>query len=108
MHYEAGLHSPGGELDGAFVGVAGQRSFRKAAAELGVKPSAIRQAVCAFEARIGAALSLYPDDAQCRPDRSRRAIHLRARPAFGEPADRIMLPSDLNRPRAAIRICLRP
>jgi DNA-binding transcriptional LysR family regulator len=43
---------------GAFLGVAGQCSFRRAAAELGVKPSTIRQAVRAFEVRIGAALSI--------------------------------------------------
>jgi DNA-binding transcriptional LysR family regulator len=47
-----------GALDGveAFLGVARHRSFRKAADELGVTPSAISQAVRALEARIGAAL----------------------------------------------------
>ena len=47
-----------GALDGveAFLCVAQHRSFRRAAAELGVTPSAISQAVRALEARIGAAL----------------------------------------------------
>ncbi len=47
-----------GALDGveAFLGVARRRSFRKAAADLGVTPSAISQAIRALEGRIGAAL----------------------------------------------------
>src|SRR6201988_2662600 len=47
-----------GALDGveAFLSVAHHRSFRKAAAELAVTPSAISQAVRALEKRVGAAL----------------------------------------------------
>ena len=47
-----------GALDGveAFLRVSQHRSFRRAAAELGVTPSAISQAVRALEARVGAAL----------------------------------------------------
>src|SRR5258707_1318951 len=47
-----------GALDGleAFLSVAQHRSFRRAAAELGVTPSAMSQAVRALEARVGAAL----------------------------------------------------
>src|SRR5438445_13008862 len=47
-----------GALDGveAFLSVAQHRSFRRAAAELGVTPSAMSQAVRALEARIGAVL----------------------------------------------------
>lgn len=47
-----------GALDGveAFLSVAQHRSFRRAAAELGVTPSAISQAIRGLEARIGAAL----------------------------------------------------
>jgi DNA-binding transcriptional LysR family regulator len=47
-----------GALDGveAFLSVAQHRNFRKAAAELGVTPSAISQVVRALGARIGAAL----------------------------------------------------
>jgi regulatory helix-turn-helix LysR family protein len=63
-----------GALDGveAFLSVAQHRSFRRAAADLGVTPSAISQAIRAIEARIGAALSPY--NTQRRPDRSRRTI----------------------------------
>ncbi|MHB1057837.1 MAG: LysR family transcriptional regulator [Rhodanobacter sp.] len=45
-------------MDGveAFLAVARQRSFRKAAAELGVSPSAASQAVRALESRLGTAL----------------------------------------------------
>ena len=47
-----------GALDGveASLSVARHRSFRKAAAELGVTPSAISQAVRTLEARVGVAL----------------------------------------------------
>src|SRR6202162_97433 len=47
-----------GALDGveAFLRVAQHRSFRRAAAQLGVTPSAMSQAVRALEARVGAAL----------------------------------------------------
>ena len=47
-----------GALDGveAFLSVAQHRSFRRAATELGVTPSAISQAVRTLEARVGAAL----------------------------------------------------
>jgi DNA-binding transcriptional LysR family regulator len=47
-----------GALDGveAFLNVAQHRNFRRAAAELGVTPSAVSQAVRALEARIGTAL----------------------------------------------------
>src|ERR1700687_1381667 len=47
-----------GALDGveAFLSVAQHRSFRRAAAELEVTPSAMSQAVRALESRVGAAL----------------------------------------------------
>ena len=47
-----------GALEGVetFLAVAKRRSFRRAAAELGVTPSAVSQAVRALEARLGAAL----------------------------------------------------
>src|SRR6201989_634862 len=47
-----------GALDGvqAFLSVAEHRNFRRAAAQLGVTPSAISQTIRALEARIGAAL----------------------------------------------------
>ena len=54
-----------GALDGveAFLSVAQHRSFRRAAAELGVTPSAISQAARPLEGRVGAAA-----DALCRDD----------------------------------------
>jgi DNA-binding transcriptional LysR family regulator len=74
-----------GALDGVevFLSVAQHRSFRKAAAELGVTPSAISQTVRVLEARIGAALFI----------RTTRSVGLteagegflaRAKPAFEE------------------------
>src|SRR5947199_9761124 len=47
-----------GTLDGVeeFLSVARHRNFRRAAAELGVTPSAISQAVRTLETRVGAAL----------------------------------------------------
>lgn len=49
---------PRGQLDGldAFLRVAERKSFRAAAADLGVSPSAISQTIRALEARVGAAL----------------------------------------------------
>jgi DNA-binding transcriptional LysR family regulator len=85
-----------GELDGAFRDVAG-RSFRKAAAEFGIKPSAIRQAVRAFETRIGAAVSIRTTRSVSPTEAGERFL-LPARPSFEEPADRLVWPSDFNRP----------
>ena len=74
-----------GALDGveAFLGVAQHRNFRKAAAELGVTPSAISQAVHALEARIGAALFIRTTRSVGLTEAGER-FHARARPAFEE------------------------
>src|SRR4030088_1012488 len=74
-----------GALDGveAFLSVAQHRSFRKAAAELGVTPSAISQAVCALEARVGAALFIRTTRSVGLTEAGERFIS-RARPAFEE------------------------
>src|ERR1700731_333589 len=68
-----------GALDGleAFLSVARHRSFRKAAVELGVTPSAMSQAVRALEARVGAALFI----------RTARSVGLT------EPGDRFLVPA---------------
>jgi Bacterial regulatory helix-turn-helix protein, lysR family len=65
----------------AFLSVAQHRSFRRAAAELGLTPSAISQAVRALEGRVGAALFL-------RTTRSERRGHgaMGAVGGFGSPA----------------------
>ena len=74
-----------GALDGveAFLSVAKHRNFRKAAAELGVTPSAISQAVRALEARIGAALFIRTTRSVGLTEAGERFIS-RAKPAFEE------------------------
>jgi hypothetical protein len=63
-----------GALDGveAFLSVAHHRSFRKAAAELGVTPSAISQAARTLEARVGAALFMVLSQIILMDERSPR------------------------------------
>jgi DNA-binding transcriptional LysR family regulator len=108
-----------GALDGveAFLSVARHKSFRRAAAELGVTPSAISQAVRALEGRIGATLFI----------RTTRSVGLteaggkffaRAKPAFEELVAAAGIarglgerPSGLLRltvPRAVIPLVLQP
>src|SRR5712671_5287747 len=77
-----------GALDGveAFLSVAQHRSFRRAAAELGVTPSAISQSVRALEGRIGAVRSS-----------ARRAVSVLPKPANASfraqgPPSRSLLP----------------
>jgi len=74
-----------GALDGveAFLCVAQHRSFRRAAAELGVTPSAISQAVRTLEARIGAALFIRTTRSVGLTEAGERFIS-RAKPAFEE------------------------
>src|ERR1700755_815876 len=74
-----------GALDGveAALGVARHRSFRKAAAELGVPRSAISQAVRALEARLGAALFIRTTRSVGLSEAGER-FHARAKPAFEE------------------------
>jgi DNA-binding transcriptional LysR family regulator len=74
-----------GALDGveAFLSVARHRSFRRAAAELGVTPSAISQAVRALEARVGAALFIRTTRSVGLSEAGERFL-FRAKPAFEE------------------------
>jgi DNA-binding transcriptional LysR family regulator len=74
-----------GALDGveAFLSVAQHKSFRRAAAELGVTPSAISQAVRALEARIGAALFIRTTRSVGLSEAGERFL-ARAKPAFEE------------------------
>lgn len=74
-----------GALDGleAFLSVAQHRSFRRAAAELGVTPSAISQAVRALEGRVGAALFIRTTRSVGLTEAGERFL-ARARPAFEE------------------------
>jgi DNA-binding transcriptional LysR family regulator len=74
-----------GALDGVetFLSVARYRSFRRAAASLGVSPSAVSQSVRALEARIGAPLLARTTRSVGLTEAGRRFIE-RARPAFDE------------------------
>jgi DNA-binding transcriptional LysR family regulator len=74
-----------GALDGvaAFLSVAQHRSFRRAAAELGVTPSAISQAVRALEGRVGAALFIRTTRSVGLSEAGERFLS-RAKPAFEE------------------------
>jgi DNA-binding transcriptional LysR family regulator len=108
-----------GALDGveAFLSVAKHRNFRKAAAELGVSPSAISQVVRALEARIGAALFIRTTRSVGLTEAGERFIS-RAKPAFeelltaGEAArDLGQRPTGLLRlsvPRAVVPLILEP
>src|SRR5215467_4714560 len=101
----------------AFLKVAQHRNFRRAAAELGVTPSAIGQTVRALETRLGAALFT----------RTTRSVGLteagelflsRAKPAFEELVAASAVARDLGQrptgllrlsvPRAAVPILLEP
>lgn len=108
-----------GALDGleAFLRVAQHRSFRKAAAELGVTPSAISQAVRVLESRLGAALFIRTTRSVGLTEAGERFLS-RAKPAFEE----LVAASDVARelgqrpagllrlsvPRAVVPIVLEP
>ena len=108
-----------GALDGveAFLGVAQHRSFRRAAAELGVTPSAISQAVRALEARIGVGLFIRTTRSVGLTEAGERFLS-RARPAFeelvaasGAARELGQRPAGLLRltvPRAVVPILLEP
>jgi DNA-binding transcriptional LysR family regulator len=108
-----------GALDGveAFLSVSQHRSFRRAAAELGVSPSAISQAVRALEARVGAALFLRTTRSVGLTEAGDRFL-ARAKPAFeelvaaGQVANELgQRPAGLLRlsvPRAVVPIVLEP
>src|SRR5258708_14401329 len=74
-----------GALDGVetFLAVAKQRSFRRAAATLGVTPSAVSQAVRSLEARVGAALFARTTRSVGLTEAGQRFLE-RAAPAFAE------------------------
>src|SRR6266436_3885860 len=108
-----------GALDGveAFLRVSQHRSFRRAAAELGVSPSAISQAVRALEARVGAALFIRTTRSVGLTEAGERFL-ARAKPAFeelvaaGQVANELgQRPAGLLRlsvPRAVVPIVLQP
>jgi len=95
-----------GALDGveAFLSVAQHRSFRKAAAELGVTPSAMSQAVRALEARVGAALFIRTTRSVGLTEAGER-FRSRAKPAFEELVAASEVARDLGqRPAGLLRL----
>jgi DNA-binding transcriptional LysR family regulator len=108
-----------GALDSveAFLSVAKHRSFRRAAAELGVSPSAISQAVRAFEVRVGAALFMRTTRSVGLTEAGERFLS-RAKPAFEELVAASEVARGLGRrpagllrlsvPRAVLPILLEP
>ncbi|WP_193100617.1 LysR family transcriptional regulator [Burkholderia sp. Z1] len=108
-----------GALDGveAFLSVARHRSFRRAAAELGVTPSAVSQAVRVLEERIGAALFIRTTRSVGLTEAGERFLS-RAKPAFEELVAAGEIARDLGQrptgllrlsvPRAVVPILLEP
>jgi DNA-binding transcriptional LysR family regulator len=108
-----------GALDGveAALAVAEHRSFRKAAADLGVTPSAISQAIRSLEARVGAALFIRTTRSVGLTEAGERFL-LRAKPAFEELVAASAAARDLGQrpagllrlsvPRAVVPILLEP
>src|ERR1700742_4168616 len=106
-------------LDGveAFLSVARHRSFRKAAAELGVTPSAISQAIRTLEARVGAALFIRTTRSVGLTEAGARFLS-RAKPAYEELVAASAAARDLGQrpagllrlsvPRAVVPILLEP
>jgi DNA-binding transcriptional LysR family regulator len=106
-------------LDGveAFLSVAQHRSFRRAAAELGVTPSAISQAVRALELRVGAALFMRTTRSVGLTEAGERFLS-RAKPAFEELVAASEVARELGQrpagllrlsvPRAVVPILLEP
>ena len=95
-----------GALDGveAALAVAQHRSFRRAAAELAVTPSAISQAVRALEARVGAALFIRTTRSVGLTEAGERFLS-RAKPAFEELVAASAAARDLGqRPAGLLRL----
>ena len=108
-----------GALDGVetFLAVAQHRSFRRAAAELGVTPSAVSQAVRTLEANVGAPLFARTTRSVGLTEAGER-FYSRAKPAFDElvaareiardAGQRPMGRLRLTVPRAVVPILLEP
>jgi DNA-binding transcriptional LysR family regulator len=97
-----------GALDGveAFLSVAQHRSFRRAAAHLGVTPSAMSQAVRALEARIGAVLFIRTTRSVGLTEAGERFL-ARAKPAFEELVAASAVAHDLGqRPAGLLRLSM--
>lgn len=99
-----------GALDGveAFLSVARHRNFRKAAAELGVTPSAISQVVRVLEARLGTPLFMRTTRNVGLTEAGEQFL-ARARPAFEELVAASEAARDLGqRPSGLLRLAAPP
>ncbi|MBY5403212.1 LysR family transcriptional regulator [Rhizobium leguminosarum] len=99
-----------GALDGveAFLSVARHRSFRRAAGELGVTPSAISQAVRALEERVGAVLFIRTTRSVGLTEAGERFL-TRAKPAFEELVAASEVARELGqRPAGLLRLTVPP
>ncbi len=108
-----------GALDGveAFLSVAQHRNFRRAAAELGVTPSAMSQAIRTLETRVGAALFIRTTRSVGLTEAGEKFFS-RAKPAFEELVAASEVARELGQkpagllrlsvPRAVVPILLEP
>jgi DNA-binding transcriptional LysR family regulator len=99
-----------GALDGieAFLRVAQHRNFRRAAAELGVTPSAVGQAVRALETRLGTTLFTRTTRSVGLTEAGERFLE-RARPAYEELLAASADATDLGRkPSGLLRLSVPP
>ena len=99
-----------GALDGVetFLAVVKHRSFRQAAANLGVTPSAVSQAIRALETRVGAALLARTTRSVGLTEAGQRFLE-RAGPAFDELIAAAEVARDLGRrPMGLLRLSVPP
>jgi DNA-binding transcriptional LysR family regulator len=99
-----------GALDGveAFLQVAQHRSFRRAAAELGVSPSAISQTIRSLEARVGTHLFIRTTRSVGLSQAGERFLS-RAKPAFEELVAASATARELGqRPAGLLRLTVPP
>jgi DNA-binding transcriptional LysR family regulator len=99
-----------GALDGveAFLSVARHKSFRRAASDLGVTPSAVSQTIRALETRIGAALFLRTTRSVGLTEAGERFL-TRAKPAFDELVAASQVARNLGqRPSGLLRLAVPP
>src|ERR1700675_4639134 len=97
-----------GALDGVetFLAIAKHRSFRRAAADLGVTPSAVSQTVRVLEARVGAALLARTTRSVGLTEAGQRFLE-RAAPAFDELVAAVETARDLGqRPTGLLRLAV--
>src|SRR5437762_81236 len=97
-----------GALDGVetFLSVAEHRSFRRAAGELGVTPSAVSQAIRALEERVGAPLFIRTTRSVGLTEAGERFL-MRAKPAFEELVAAGQVARDLGaRPTGLLRLAV--